>query len=695
MQHWTSDPRTIVQPKLTDIGGFSKDKPQTVFEVFLETVNKYGSNEALHFKENNATQFSSWTWMEYQKKCFDFAKSLIHLKFQELGSTNIIGFNSKEWFVSHFGTIAAGGIAAGIYPSNLPDACHYISSHSKAEVIVVEDNKQLIKYLDLCDKLPDLKAIVVYNEAPSHEMIQHVKVYHWDAFMELGKNVPDWKVSERVNAQVPGQCAALIYTSGTTGPPKAVMLSHDNITWTTKTLAERFPQVGRLGNGARSVTFLPLSHIAAQILDMYIPALAWGSQIYFAQPDALKGSLVTTLKEVRPQFFFGVPRVYEKIHEKLLAVGSTLKGPKKTISKWAKAQALKKNEKLQYDRIKNNRRRKRGSNKVLSATDAMDSSTEKSNAEAWVINNRDRLAHGTWKYRLARKAILSKAHRAIGLDQCLVAGVAAAPISVNTLRYFASLDIPIYECFGQSECTGPHTVSTCNAWKIGACGRPLPGTQTKIDQNTGELCYRGRHIFMGYMHNPEKTAEAIDDDGWLHSGDVARLDKDEDPLVHGPSGFLTITGRIKELIITAGGENIPPVPIEVEFKKAIPALANCMVIGDKQKYLVIFFCLKVTVEVDGTPKSELLEDCCEISRSIGSSATTVQEARNCPEWKRYLESGMKTANSKATSRAQIVQKYAILPSDFSEKGGELTPTLKLKRSVVLKKYSEYVEQLYS
>jgi long-chain-fatty-acid--CoA ligase ACSBG len=183
------------------------------------------------------------------------------------------------------------------------------------------------------------------------------------------------------------------------------------------------------------------------------------------------------------------------------------------------------------------------------------------------------------------------------------------------LDYFASIDLPILELFGQSECTGPHTVNTPTAWKIGTCGRPLPGTESKIDPDTGEICYRGRHIFMGYMYMDDKTKETIDSEGWLHSGDVAAFDDDNDPNIPAPSGFMSITGRIKELIITAGGENIPPVMIENEFKLAMPALSNCMVIGDKRKYLTICLCLLVDIDVDtGMPTEKLAGEALETSK---------------------------------------------------------------------------------
>lgn len=254
------------------------------------------------------------------------------------------------------------------------------------------------------------------------------------------------------------------------------------------------------------------------------------------------------------------------------------------------------------------------------------------------------------------------------------------------LNYFASLDIPILELFGQSECTGPHTSNFRHAWKIGSIGREIPGVKSKVIESNKEFCLYGRHVMMGYLKMEDKTAETIDADGWLHSGDVAEVDAD---------GFWKITGRIKELIITAGGENIPPVLIEDQFKSAMPALANCMAVGDKKKFLTILFTLKTVIDAEtGLPTNVLSKEAEEIGKGLGSTAKTVEEVIADPLWKAYFDKGLTTANGKATSQAQRIQKYAVLPLDFTEKGGELTPTLKLKRSAVVTKYQNVLDQLY-
>jgi len=354
--------------------------------------------------------------------------------------------------------------------------------------------------------------------------------------------------------------------------------------------------------------------------------------------------------------------VWEKIQEKMVQVGRSVGEPLKTISGWAKEIGAAHCEMMQYSSSSNGGGAGGGGE--------------------------------PWGYWLASTVVLDTIKAKIGLDRAKGCFTAAAPIAPETLKYFASLDIPVYEAFGQSECTGPHTFSYSHCWKIGTCGRPMKGTVTRLDPTNGELCYRGRHIFMGYMYMPKQTAETIDDEGFLHSGDVAKLDDDVDAEIPGPSGFLTITGRIKELIITAGGENVPPVLIENEMKAAMSAVSNCMVIGDKRKFLTMVVAVKVNPDADGNPSDTLAADSLFVGEQIGSTAKTYTEVLADPLWKTYIDEGVKAANKKTTSNAQVVQKWVWLPVDFSEKAGDLTPTLKLKRSVVSKKYAELIDSMY-
>lgn len=271
--------------------------------------------------------------------------------------------------------------------------------------------------------------------------------------------------------------------------------------------------------------------------------------VYFADKNALKGSLLDTLVAARPTAFLGVPRVWEKIYEKMQAVARN-NGPIKTwIATWAKAQGL------QYN-----------------------------------LDRMNGIEYKSWSYLIAKWLIFRKIKAALGLDRCHVFGTAAAPLSTDIKKYFMSLDIVIVDAYGMSECAGAHSLATSNAFRLGSVGRVLPGFLTKLDNmdstGEGEICMGGRHVFMGYLNDPEKIKDAKDENNWLHSGDLGKIDSD---------GFLYVTGRIKELVITAGGENIAPVHIEQLVKKECPALSNAMLIGDRRKYLTMLVTLKVHI----------------------------------------------------------------------------------------------------
>jgi long-chain-fatty-acid--CoA ligase ACSBG len=677
---YTCVPDGYLEPVIGETG-VAAWPAKTVPQLFKETCEKFGDRPALAYESNEkfkdrreglppgheprAPNFQTWTWNKYHEDCRLFAKSMIHFGCKPWEIVNILGFNSPEWLIANNGAMFAAGIAAGIYATNTADACQYITEHSKACILVVENNAQARKYENIDKaKYPNLKAIVVYAEKPDQDLEKHFRerqicsYMHFQNFLHCAEALEDSLVDERIAMVRPGNCSTLIYTSGTTGPPKAVMISHDNVTWTTRNMITHY---GDFNHEDRVCSYLPLSHIAAQIVDIHVPMIL-GACTYFCQPDALKGTLTLTLKDVRPTFFFGVPRVWEKVQEKMLQIGRSITGLKKSISTWAKGCGKEKSVRAQFG----------GSG-------------------------------GTpFGFGCANAIVLSKAKDALGLNKCKIAFTGAAPLAPDTIWYFSSLDLPIYEVFGQSECTGPHTICAEGEWKVGTCGRPMYGTESRLVPENGEVCYRGRHIFMGYMYMEQQTQDTIDSEGYLHSGDVAEFDRDikskangclEDMV--GESGFMRITGRIKELIITAGGENIPPVLIETEMKGEMMALSNCIVVGDKRKYLTMLVCLKcVPNKETGAPSDDLDVDALFIGEQIGSTAKTLSEASKDPKWAAYIDAGMKNANKRNTSNAQQIQKWKMLPVDLSEKEGDLTPTLKLKRSKVVKKYEAMIDELY-
>lgn len=635
---WTTDPSVELPIKIsTDRNNPASAKPFTVIEMMENAVKAQGKTAAMKVERDGKWQ--EWTYEQYYADVKKFAKSLLALGFQRHEAVSIMGFNSPEWFISDLGAIFAGGIAAGIYTTNGPEAAFYVAQHSDSGVVVVEDEEQLNKFLQVRDRLPKLRAIVMWTGTPNKDL---KNVYSWASFMMLGNVVSDQSLQERMDYQKPGHCCTLIYTSGTTGNPKAVMLSHDNLTWTASVCVLMLD----FTNNERLVSYLPLSHIAAQMTDLHGP-ISIGGTVFFAKPDALKGSLVSTLSQVRPTFMMGVPRVWEKIEEKMRSVGAGNTGVKKALGDWAKGVGLQGN----YNLLEG---------KPL-----------------------------PWGWNVANTIVFKNIKKALGLDACKIRATGAAPITLATLEYFMSLDMPLFELYGMSESSGPHSVSFPGSVKMGCVGRTMPGVETWIahpDAKTqGEICMRGRHVFMGYMKDKISTNNTIDQEGWLHSGDLGVVDKD---------GFIKITGRIKELIITAGGENIPPVLIEDSLKAEVPAISNTMLIGDKRKFLACLITLKTEPDATGNPTDKLFAASLDLAKAVGSTATTVGEALKCKEYMKAIQDGVNRCNKQAISKAQYISKWTLLLNDFTIASDELTPTMKLKRRVVAEKYATVIEKMY-
>lgn len=585
---------------------------RTVMQVMEATASKHGDKPALRHKKGGT--WHTTTWSEYRSQVRAAAKSLIAIGLDPGKGVAIIGFNCPQWAIMDIAAIYAGGAPAGIYTTNSADQCKYIAGHCEAQVAVVENREQLEKFKEIRKDLPDLVAIVMMTGDDGDE-----GVYGWPQFLELGKKITDEQLQKRMDAQKPDDVCTYIYTSGTTGDPKAVMISHHNITWTASA------SLDMLGTqeGDRVISYLPFSHIAEQIVSLHGP-MAAGMCTAFAESMEKLGD---NLKEIRPTMFLGVPRVWEKIQAKMMAMGAKNTGLKKKISAWARQQGL---------------------------------------AGGYA----DQRGEGRpFLFGLADKIVFSKVREALGLDQCRICVTSAAPISKSTLEFFLSLGIPIMEVYGMSECTGPATISLPNKYKTGSVGKIMDGTEIKIAPD-GEICMRGPHVFKGYYKNEAATAETIDDEGWLHSGDIGEFDAD---------GFLKITDRKKDLLITAGGENIAPQVLEGRLK-AIPAVSQAVVIGDRQKFLAALLTLDET----------RLEDSI---REAGSPAKTMAEAAKCPKVEAWLQAQVDEIN-KTLARVQTIKKIKVLPAELSIEGGELTPTMKVKRKVVNTKYAADIAAFY-
>jgi len=439
-------------------------------------------------------------------------------------------------------------------------------------------------------------------------------VMSWDEFMAKGDEVEKQAYLDRLEALDPNALATLIYTSGTTGPPKGVMLSHRNLAWTANVAAE----ITTPSPADHSLSYLPLSHIAEQMFTLHVPVTT-GSRVYFAESIE---AVPENLKEVQPTIFFGVPRIWEKFHAGITAKLKDATGVKAKLVKWAM--------------------------KV-----------------GWEANERPD-GHKGLQYQLANKLIFSKLKPAIGMGNARVCVSGAAPIAREVLEFFASLDIIVLEVYGQSEDTGPTSFNNPTQYRFGSVGPALPGVEVKI-ANDDEIMVKGPNVFLGYYKDPEVTAETLSGE-WLHSGDLGAFDED---------GFLNITGRKKDIIITAGGKNITPKNLEGSMKNH-ELIDEAVVIGDRRKFLSAL----VTIDAEAGPAW---------AAANGEDASALHKSAKL---RASIQAHIDEMNAHY-ARVEQIKKFTILHRNFTVEDGELTPTLKVKRAKVNDHFADDIEAMYA
>ncbi|MDQ7782671.1 MAG: AMP-binding protein [Desulfomonilaceae bacterium] len=595
---------------------------ETISQMFVDRALQHPDKVALRYK-----WLGIWrdvTWAEYLEKVRWIALGLIELGIMPGDRVAVIGENRPEWLYSDLGIICARAVAVGIYTTSAATQCEYVVDHSGSRVFIVEDEEQLDKALYFRERTPALEKIVVMDTKGLRDFSDPM-VMSFEEFLamgaELDKKQPE--LFEETIAQIaPEDLALIIYTSGTTGPPKGAMLSHYNITWTAWSIGEAIP----LYPEDELLSFLPLSHIAERMFSSYLP-LRFGYTVNFSEsPD----TVMLNFQEVSPTIIFAVPRIWEKYYSSIRI-------------KMANATYFKKLSYAVAERIGRKYAEMRFSGEPVSLL--------------------MRTAH--W---LANLAVFYKLRERLGFERCRLAISGAAPISPDVLKYFQGIAVPLRQVYGQTEGGGPTCIHQGENVEPDNVGPPLPGVEVRLGED-GEILVKGGNVFMGYFRSEEATSETLID-GWLYSGDVGELDE---------RGYLKITDRKKDLIITAGGKNIAPQNIENQIKFS-PYVNDAIVIGDRLKFLSALIVLDE-------------ENVVQYAQDHKIPFTTYESLTKAPEIIELIDNEIRTVN-KSLANVETVKKFRIVPKKLYEEDGEVTPTMKVKRKYVNEKFGDLIQSMY-
>jgi long-chain acyl-CoA synthetase len=545
----------------------------------------------------------------------EIASGLIALGIDRGDRVAILGSTSADWTLADYGALCAGAVVAPIYHTNSPEECAYVLSHSGARLVFCENAAQAAKIARVRDQCPELEHVVLFDGAADGAVTLA-------ELREQSKNATPKSVLRRVAATEPDDLATLVYTSGTTGPPKGCMLSHANILETSRMYVE---QLG-INETHSLYQFLPLAHVLARVAQAVV--IRAGARACFWSGDSAR--IVAELSEMGPTHLPAVPRIYEKMHGAI--TGRVQDGPalRRALFYWAL---------------------RRGRQARTSA---------RGDVTPGLLTK--------LQYALADRLVLSKIRDVYG-PSLQLALVGAAPVARELLEFFDACGVLVLEGYGLSESCAAATLNTAGAVRFGTVGKPLPGTEVKIASD-GEILIRGPHVFSGYYKDPDASRAAIDSEGWLRSGDLGSISGD---------GFVAITGRKKDLIITSNGKNVTPVNIESQLRDG-RYVSEAVVFGDNRPYLVAI----LTLDRDEAKK---------LAARLGIDSDPATLARD-PSVHAVIQKEVDSVNEKL-ARIEQIKRFAILDHELSQAGGELTPTLKVKRAFVYQKYADVFAGLYA
>jgi long-chain acyl-CoA synthetase len=595
---------------------------ETVPTRFLKAVDKWGDRVAMRKKE-----YGLWHdiyWNDYHDRVKSVACALMSMGLEKGDTAAIIGDNCPEWVYADLGIQCCGAATTGVYATNAWQQVEYVVENSDSRFFFVENEEQLDKWLRFKDNVPKLKKVIVWDTEGLRQF-KDPMVMTFDELVENGRQVaadqPDMFI-ERIRTIEPQDLSVLIYTSGTTGPPKGAMLTHRNCLWMGHAITSDNPMTDK----DEIMSFLPLCHIFEQLFTV-LGHIVCGHIVNFIEsPDTVAENMM----EISPTMGHAVPRIWEKYFSAIQI--------RMSDATWFKRLVF-------YSALKIGNKR---------ADLKMHFKAVPFYLEAI--------------YQLAYLAVFRKLKERMGFDRLRVAVSGAAPIAPEILHFYQSIGVNLIEGYGQTEGTGVTTVSRPGRVKFGAVGPPLTGLEVKIADD-GEILVKSPGVFKGYFKNPQATAETVVN-GWLHSGDVGELDED---------GFLKITDRKKDIIVTAGGKNITPQYIENKLKASL-YINDAVVIGDRRKYLT---CL-IMIDEDNVVK---------YAQDHKIQFSTYKDLTLHDDIRKLIQEEVNSVNE-TLARVEQVKKFCILPKKLYEEDGEVTPTMKVKRKFVNEAFCELIDSMY-
>ena len=573
-------------------------------------------------REKDFGIWQSYSWTDYFEHARMIGLGLRSLGLQRGDVVSILSEDNKEWMYFDMATLCMGAVSSGVYTTDSARQLSYLVNDSKTKFLIVENEEQLDKFLEVEDQMPSLERVIILDPEGLHNFT-HPKCMHLADLYDLGRKANDPEAFEaEIDKARPEDLAVLIYTSGTTGDPTGVMLTQANIIAGMESSLYGLP----FEKGAEQLCFLPLCHILERLVSLYTPLIV-SSTVNFAESPE---TVFDNLREVSPQAFVAVPRVWEKVYSRVLVMAQD--------STWIGRTAF-------------NMAIKAGTRRA-----------------SYLLENKPVPGGVAAQYWVWDLLVLRNLRRMLGMDQLKQGLTGAAPISPELLKWYHAIGVPLYEGFGMSETAGVSTVNLPGANKTGSVGRAIPGVDIRIGEGD-EIQVKGLNVFSGYLNKPDKTAETMTEDGWLKTGDVGRIE----------DGYLTITGRMKDIIITAGGKNITPAEIESRLKFS-HYISDAVVIGDKRKYLTCLIMIdQENVEKYAQDNKVPFSD----FRSLCRATEVVELIR------REVD-----AVNRDFARVEQIKDFRLIDVLLTAEDEELTATMKLKRATVEKRHAALIDSMY-